>query len=134
DLVLAEELGLQGGDLLVLGVAVGLAALVVGGEGGLAVLEEQFLPVVEEVNGDTVLFAEIRDRDFVEEVLPQNGNLLLRGVVATLPGHGCSSARVLPLTLAKANSCLDRSNTAGRGRPDDFEEEAVLLITYKRVK
>ncbi|HZI76931.1 MAG TPA: hypothetical protein VFD73_23435 [Gemmatimonadales bacterium] len=55
DLVLALELGLQVGDLLVLGVGGGLAALVVGGEGGGAVLEELLLPVVEDVDGDTVL-------------------------------------------------------------------------------
>src|SRR5262249_39189694 len=44
-------------------------------------------------------------------VFPEQGNLLLRAEVATLPGHGCSSARVLPLTLAKANSCFDWGNT-----------------------
>ena len=46
-----------------------LAALVMGREGGLAILEEELLPVVEEVDGDAVPFAEIRNGDSVEKVL-----------------------------------------------------------------
>src|SRR5262245_13799948 len=128
DLVLAQELGLEFGDGAVLGVGIGLAALVVGGEGGRAVLEELLLPVVEVVDGDAVFFAEIGDRDFLDEVLPEQGDLLLRGEVATLPGHGCSSARVLPLTLTKANSGFDWGNTPCRGcstreGPTESDEE-----------
>src|SRR5262249_44767035 len=39
------------------------------------------------------------------------GDLLLGGEMATLAVHGCSSARVLPLTLSKANSCSAGGNT-----------------------
>jgi hypothetical protein len=41
-------------------------------------------------------------------------NLLLRGKVTALAAHGCSSAKVLPLTLAKANSCSDWGKTQAR--------------------
>ena len=111
DLVLALELGLQVGDLFVLGVGGGLAAFVMGGEGGGAVLEELFLPVVEEGDGDAVLFADVGDGDFIEEVLAEQGDLGLRGEVAAFSGPGWSSARVLPLTPAKASSCFDRGKT-----------------------
>src|SRR5881227_1693554 len=104
DLVLALELGLQVGDLFVLGVGGGLTTLIVGGEGGGAVLEELLLPVVEESDGDAVSFAEVGDGDFVEEVLAEQGDLGLRGEVPAFSGHGWSSARVLPLTPAKASS------------------------------
>src|SRR5262245_43129343 len=119
DLVLASQLGLQFGDLLVLGGGVGLAAFVVGGEGGRSVLEEELLPGVEEGDADAVFFAEIGDRDLVEEMLSKQGDLLLRGEVTTLPGHGCSSARVLPLTLPEANSCSDWGKTLKASRHRD---------------
>src|SRR5262249_45093711 len=90
DLVLALQLGLQLGDLVILGGRVGLAAPVVGGEGGRTVLEEELLPGVEERDADAVFFAEIGDRDLVEEMLSKQGDLLLRGEVTTLPGHGWS--------------------------------------------
>src|SRR5213082_1113130 len=111
DLVLALELFLEGSDGAVLGVAIGFAAFVVAGEGGDAVVEELLLPGVEEVDGDAEFFTDVRDRDFLDEVEPESGDLLLRGVVAALSGHGCSSARVWPLTPAKANSCFDWGNT-----------------------
>ena len=104
DLVFALELGLQVGDLLVLGIGAALAAFVVGGEGGGAVLEELLLPVVEEGNGDAVSFADVGDRDFVEEVLAEQGDLGLRGEGAAFSGQGWSSARGVPLTPAKASS------------------------------
>src|SRR5581483_11296758 len=116
DLVLAPEFVLQGGDGAVLGVAIDFAASVVGGEGGGAVLEELFLPVVEVGDSDAVLFAQIGDGDFLQEMGPENGDLLLRSEVAALPAHECSSARVLPLTPTKANSRSDWGNT----RPHSF--------------
>jgi hypothetical protein len=82
DLVLALELGLQVGDLFVLGIAGGLAAFVVGGEGGGAALEELLLPVVEEGDGDAVLFADAGDGDFIEEVLAEQGDLGLRAALS----------------------------------------------------
>src|SRR5581483_8500679 len=114
DLVLAPEFVLQGGDGAVLGVAIDFAASVVGGEGGGAVLEELFLPVVEVGDSDAVLFAQIGDGDFLQEMGPENGDLLLRSEVAALPAHECSSARVLPLTPTKANSRSDWGNTPER--------------------
>src|SRR5215471_16979148 len=102
--MLALDFGLELGDPLVLGISSGFAALVVGGEGRHTVLEELLLPVVEEGDGDAVLFADVGDRNLVEQVLSEQGDLGFRGKVPTLPGHGCSSARVLPLTPTKATS------------------------------
>src|SRR5262249_30553084 len=107
NLVLAAEFVFQCGNGATLGVGVGLAAFVVGGEGGLTVLKELLLPVVEEVDGDAVLLTEIGDRSFLQEIGQENGDLLLRGEVAALSAHECFSARVLPLTPAKANTSSD---------------------------
>jgi hypothetical protein len=114
DLVLALEACLESGDGTVLGVGVGLAAFVAVGEGSVSVLEKDLLPGVEEADGDVVFLADVGDRDFIDEVLSEQGDLLLRTEVTTLPGHRCSSARVLPLTLPKANSCFDWGNTQAR--------------------
>src|SRR5215831_18785856 len=92
DLVLALQLGLEIGDLLV------LAAFVVAGESSWAVLEEELLPGVEVGDSDAVFFTDVGDGDLVEEVLSEQGDLLLRSKMATLLSHGCSSARVLLLT------------------------------------
>src|SRR6478672_124993 len=107
DFVLALELVLEGGDLLVLGVLVGLAAFAGVSEGSGAVLEELLLPEVEEVHGEVVLLADIGDRLLLQEVEAEQGDFLLGGVVTALAGHQSSSARVLPLTPAKANSSSD---------------------------
>src|SRR5262245_4811601 len=107
DLVLALELVLEGGDLAVLGVLVGLAALAVILEGRGAVLEELLLPQVEEVNGQAMLLTDVGDGLVLQEVEAEQGDLLLGGVVTACPGHQCSSARVLPLTPAKASSRSD---------------------------
>src|SRR3954453_21114983 len=88
DLVLALELLLEGSDGAVLGVGIGLAAFVVAGEGGGAVVEELLLPGVEEVDGDAEFFTDVGDRDFLDEVESESGDLLFRGVVAALPSHG----------------------------------------------
>src|SRR5262245_9248540 len=109
--MLALEFGLEVGELLVLGVGSGHAAPVVGGKGRLAVLEEGLLPEVEEVDGDADAFADVGNRDLIDEVFPEQGDLLLGAEVATPSGHERSPARVLPLTLAKANSCSDWGNT-----------------------
>src|SRR5262249_16916633 len=111
DLVLALQLGLEIGDLLVLGVGSVLAAFVVAGEGSWAVLEKELLPGVEVGDSDAVFFTDVGDGDLVEEVLSEQGDLLLRSKMATLLSHGCSSARVLLLTLTKASSCFDWGET-----------------------
>jgi hypothetical protein len=107
DLVLDPEFVLQGSDPFVLGVLVGLAVFAGGIEGSGAVLEELLLPELEEVDGEVVLLAEVRNRFLFQEVESEQGNLLLGGKVATFSGHECSSARVLPQTPAKANSSSD---------------------------
>src|SRR4029450_1908908 len=94
----------------VLGVGSGLAALGVGGAGRLAVLEGGLLPEVEEADGDAASLAEVGNRDLIDEVFPEQGDLQLGAEVATWAGHERSSARGLPLTLAKATSCFDWGN------------------------
>ena len=44
-------------------------------------LEEDFLPVVEIHDADPVLFADLRDRHVLDEVLTQDGNLLPAGII-----------------------------------------------------
>jgi hypothetical protein len=106
-LVLALELVREGSEWAVLGVRVGFAACAMVLEGGGAVVEELLPPEVEEVDGEVVLWAEVRDGLLLQEVETKQGDLLLRSEVTTLPSHECSSARVLPLTPAKANSSSD---------------------------
>src|SRR5215813_12870863 len=111
DFVFALQACLQFGDLSVFGVGICLAPFVVGGEGSGAVFEEGFLPEVEEIDGDAVFLADLGDGYFFDKVLSEQGDFLFGGEVATLLSHEYSSARVLPLTLTKANSCFDWSNT-----------------------
>ena len=77
--MLALEFLLEGGDLFVLGVGIGLAAFIVAGEGGGAVVEELLLPGVEEVDGDAEFFTNVGDRNFLDEVESEGGDLLFRG-------------------------------------------------------
>ena len=56
-------------------------------------------------------FSDLGDGYFFDKVLSEQGDFLFGGEVATLLSHEYSSARVLPLTLTKANSCFDWSNT-----------------------
>jgi hypothetical protein len=104
NLVLALEFVFEGSDLAVLRVLRGLEAFAGIGEGGGTVLEELFLPEVEEVDVEAVLLTEVGDRLLLQEVETKQSDLLLRGKVTTLASHGMSSARVLPLTPRKANS------------------------------
>jgi hypothetical protein len=105
DFVLALELVLEGGDLTVFGVKFGLAAFAGVIEGRSAILEELLLPEVEEVNGEVVFLADVGDGLLLQEMKSEQGDLLVRGKVAALTRHVSSSARVLPLTPAKASSC-----------------------------
>src|SRR5262249_20418523 len=107
DLVLALELVFEGSDLAVLRVLRGLEALAGVGEGGGTVLEELFLPEVEEVDAEVVFLTDVGDGLLLQEVEAQQGDLLLRSDRTTLTSHDISSARVLPLTRAKANSSSD---------------------------
>ena len=107
DLVLALQLVLEGGNHFVLGILVGLAVFAGVGEGSGAVLEELLLPEVEEGDGEVVLLAEVGDGLPLQEVESEEGDIVLRGKVMALPRRGYSSARVLPLTPAKASSSSD---------------------------
>jgi hypothetical protein len=107
DLVLALEFFFKGSDLAVLGVLQSLEAFAGIREGGGAVLEELFLPEVEEVDGEVVFLTEVGDGLVLQEVETEQGDFLLRGKVTTLASHESSSGRVLPLTPPKANSSSD---------------------------
>ena len=86
DLVFAGELGLELLDLLDIGIfeGFGLAAVL---EGDMAVVEELFLPAVEEGRRDAELIAEIGDGDLFEEVPFKGGDLLLGGEMTTFAVH-----------------------------------------------
>jgi len=111
DFVLALELLQKGSDLAILGVFGGLAAFAGLLEGRATVLKELLLPAVEERDGDAEFVAQVGKRDFFQEVEAEQGDLLLGTKVAALWGQGSSSARVWPLTPAKANSNSDWGNT-----------------------
>src|SRR5947209_1625017 len=104
DLILTLQLVLEGGDQLVLGVGAGLAAFAAVLEGSGAVVKELLLPQVEEVDGEVVLLTDVGDWLVLQQMEPEQGHLLFRREVTTLPRHRCSSERVLPLTRSKANS------------------------------
>jgi hypothetical protein len=104
DFVLALEFVLEGGNLTVFGVEFGLAAFAGIVKGGGAVLEELLLPEVEEVNGEVVFLADVGNGLLLQEMESKESDLLVRGKVTALTRHECSSARVLPLIPAKANS------------------------------
>jgi hypothetical protein len=86
DGILALELGLEAFYFLVVGIfdGLGLAAVL---EGGVAVLEELFLPAVEEGGSDAELIADIGDGDFFEQVPFEGSNLLLGAEMTTLAVH-----------------------------------------------
>jgi hypothetical protein len=85
DLVLADEFGLELLDLFVLGVGLGFE-FGVGLECGGAVLEEDLEPVVEGVDVEFVLIAQIGDGHLLDEVLLENRDLL-RGRKHAWLGH-----------------------------------------------
>jgi hypothetical protein len=107
NLILALEFVFEGSDLAVLGILEGLEAFVGVREGRGTVLEELFLPEVEEVDGELMFLTEVGDRLLLQEVESKQGHLLLRSKVTTLASHGKASTRVLPLTPRKANSSSD---------------------------
>src|SRR5437867_4144144 len=92
DLVLALELGLKPGDDAEV-FRTGRRVLPL--EGGGAVLEEDLLPSVEEGGRELVLVAEVRDGHSIDQVPPEDGNLLGGRVVPAGLSHGMVSCRVL---------------------------------------
>ena len=92
DLVLALELVAQRGDgPLEVALRRGVLAL----EGGRSVLEELLLLEVEQGGGELMLVAEVRDRDVVDQMAPEDGDLLDRRIVLPRLPHGRNSFRVL---------------------------------------
>src|SRR5258708_6800424 len=82
----ARKLGFELLDLGLLSVfdSLGLAAIV---EGSMAVLEELLEPAVELVGIDVEFIAEVGDRDLVDEMTFENGNLLGAGKMTTRLVH-----------------------------------------------
>jgi hypothetical protein len=87
DIVLPLELLLQGCDALLGLVGLGAGADL---EGSHAVLEELLLPVVEQRGVNAGLFADGGNRDLVEQVPAQDGNLFLGTEMLTRFEHECS--------------------------------------------
>ena len=75
DLVFAHEFGFELLDLGLLSVfdGLGLAAIV---EGGMAILEELLEPAVELIGIDVEFIAQVGDRNLVEEMTFESGDLL----------------------------------------------------------
>jgi len=84
DLVLGLDLLLQVGDPLLLCGVVGWPLLL---EGRRPVLEELFLPAVEDRGLQAQLIAELGDRLLVQQMPPQDGDFLFRRVVLPLLLH-----------------------------------------------
>src|SRR5207249_1387725 len=91
DLILAPELVAQGGDGA-LQVSLGRGDLPL--EGRRAVLEELLLPLVEQGGRELMLIAEVRDGDVVEEMTPQDGDLLDGRIVLSGLSHGETPAEL----------------------------------------
>src|SRR5215472_4154258 len=81
NLVLGLDLLLQVGDPLLVGGVVRPRFLL---EGGRSVLEELFLPAVEDRGLQAEFIAELRDRLVLQQMPPQDGDLLFRRVVLSL--------------------------------------------------
>src|SRR5512142_2639744 len=98
DLVLTLELLPQRGDGSQV-VALGRAVLAL--EGGGTVLEEQLLPGVEECGLQLVLVTEVGDGHSVDQVTPEDGNLLGGRVVLAGLSHGrdscCTALKITPV-------------------------------------
>ena len=78
DLVLGLDLLLEVGDPLLVGGVVRLRFLL---EGGRAVLEELLLPAVEDRGLQAQFIAEVRDGLLLQQMAPQDGDLLFWRVV-----------------------------------------------------
>ena len=91
DLVLALELVAEGGDgPMEVALGGGVLALERGGP----VLEELLLPEVEQRGRELMLVAEVRDGDAVDEMTPEDGDLLDRRIVLPRLSHGETPAEL----------------------------------------
>jgi len=105
DGVLALELGFEPFDLVVLGVLGGFALAAVG-EGQMSVLEELLQPVVDLVGMKIEFVAQLRDRDLIEEVPFDDGDLLVILEVTACLVHDDTSVQVM-LTRTERSSRFD---------------------------
>jgi len=106
DLVLANELGFELLDLLVLDAIDGLVLAAVL-EGDMAVFEELLLPAVELADLQAELIAEVGNGDLVDEMAFEDGDLFGAGKVTTrllvgLLVHGGTSVQVM---LTRTDRC-----------------------------
>ena len=96
DLVLLLQLGLQKGNaLLRLFVHAGRRP-----EGRGAVLKELLEPAVEDGGVDLMFVAQSGNRNLIDQVPTQNGDLLLRGVTLALVVHEPSVVAILTVGLS----------------------------------
>ena len=87
DLVLGLDLLLQVGDPLLVSGVVGWPFLL---EGGRPILEELFLPAVEDRGLQPQLIAELLDRLLLQQMPPKDSDLFFRRVVLPLLLHAFS--------------------------------------------
>ena len=86
-LVLGLDLFFQELDALLFGLVVRSA---LAWKGGSAILEELFLPTVEHRGLQPMFLAQIGNRHFIQQVPPQDGNLLFPGVMLSFFFHASS--------------------------------------------
>ncbi len=92
NLALGLDLLLQVRDPLLVGRVVRRSFLP---KGRCPVLEEILLPAVEDRRLQAQIIAELRDRLVLQQMPPQDGNLLFRRVVLPLPLHAFSPCTLL---------------------------------------
>ena len=76
-------------------------------------------------------FSDLGDGYFFDKVLSEQGDFLFGAEVATLLSHEGSSARVLPLTLTKANSCFDWGKTSLDGFSQSERTRNLIFFPQK---
>jgi len=82
NLVLGLELPFQGSDAFLVALTVSIRAMVL--EGGGPVLKELLQPAVEDRRMEAEFLTEIGNRNLLDQVPTQDGDLLFRGVVLAL--------------------------------------------------
>ena len=108
-------------------------------KGGGAILEELFLPTVEHRGLQSMLLTQIRNRHFIQQVPPQNGNLLLRSVVLSLFSHVVLSVilpeeRSLHFQLRQDSLKRDLEKLQARREKGQLQEEKKIHQAIGRLK
>jgi len=120
NLVLGLDLLFQIGDPILLGGVVGPGFLL---EGRRAVLKELLLPAVEDRGLESKFIAKLRDRLVLQQMPPEDGDLLFRRVVLPLLLHAFSPCTLLGERLLhfRLNRDMQRwwrnSHTTVSGKP-----------------